>query len=255
MEQDRISPEFKAERIIERAFQVKDRLMRTAVIGEILRDLPVEEIAQILQVILDRADQKSPKYEEVFLSLTENEFLIGAITPEKFQEMVQYLEKSGAVYLLQLFSSPDRKREVGISGNMEVPTGLEYLTLGEKKALARGKRTLIWEKLLFDLDATVIQNVLLNPRITEKEVIRIASRRPCPGAVLRAIFQNRKWIQRYRVKRALVFNPNTPVEVSLSLLNSLVLGDIQEVARDANLNPDLRERARHILEKRIREKG
>lgn len=248
MTEDRLSPEERAERMVDRAFGVKDRRMRTAMIGEILRDFPGEEIVEVLRVISDRAERKRPKYQEVYFSLMDPEFLTELLGPEKVEEVRARAREMESVQVLHLFASSDPGG--GITGDCEVPDGLEYLTLGEKKSLARGERSLTWEKLLLDLDHSVIRNILRNPRITEREVLRISSRRPCPGAVLKEVYQNQRWIQRYRVKRALVFNPYTPVAISKSLIGSLLISDLQEAARDGGLDSSVRGWASDLLKKR-----
>ena len=83
-------------------------------------------------------------------------------------------------------------------------------------------------------------------------MIRIASRRPVPGAVLRAIFDSHRWIKRYRVKRTLIFNPHTPVEVSRNLLGYMLQPDLKEVSQDLSLNLQVREEAVFLLGKKRR---
>jgi len=249
---DRLSPEERAERIVDRAFGVKDRRMRTAMIGELLRGFSGEEIVEVLRVIFDRAERKRPKYQEVYFSLMVPEFLAEVLGPEKVEEIQARARETESVQILHLFASSDPGG--GVTGDCEVPDGLEYLTLGEKKSMARGERSLTWEKLLLDLDHSVIRNILRNPRITEREVLRISSRRPCPGAVLKEVYQSQRWIQRYRVKRALAFNPYTPVAIGKSLIGSLLLSDLQEAARDRGLDPSVREWANNLLKKRKGEK-
>ena len=59
-----------------------------------------------------------------------------------------------------------------------------------------------------------------------------------------------KWIARYRVKRALVLNPGTPVEISLRLLPFLNAQDLKLVADSGNL-PDTLTKAAAGLRRRI----
>jgi hypothetical protein len=124
-----------------------------------------------------------------------------------------------------------------------VPAAGRALTLGERKALARGGRRELLLALLADPDAQVIRALLENPRLTEKEVVTVAARRPVRADVLRAIFGSR-WLARYHVKRALVMNPWTPVELAVRLLPALVAADRRLVADDANLAPVVRQAAR-----------
>jgi hypothetical protein len=124
-----------------------------------------------------------------------------------------------------------------------VPGTGRALTLGERKALARGGRRELLVALLADPDAQVIRALLDNPRLTEKDVVAVAARRPVRADVLRTIFASR-WLARYHVKRALVMNPWTPIELAVRLLPSLVGADRKLVAADPNLSEVVRVAAR-----------
>lgn len=250
MKSEKSAPERNAERVVERAFGVKDRRMRTAILGEFLSLLPVDEFLEVVRIIIERAEKKTPRYQEAYFALIDSEFLLPWLGPEKVDEIVNRARETGYHEILRLFSPRHPESEKLVPGDLEVPAGLEYLTLGEKKSLAKGRRTLLWEKLLFDPDPSVMRNILQNPRLTELEVIRIASRRLVPGAVLRVIFDNNRWINRYRVKRTLIFNPNTPVEVSRNLLGYMLRPDLEEISQDLSLNLQVREEAALMLEKK-----
>jgi hypothetical protein len=123
-----------------------------------------------------------------------------------------------------------------------VPGVARKLTLGERKALARGGREAL-ARLLADPDVSVIRNVLANPRTTEKEVVQVAARRPARPDIQRAISASR-WAARYHVRRALVMNPGTPGDLAVRLLPSLVEADLRLVAADAHLAEAVRTQAR-----------
>jgi len=92
----------------------------------------------------------------------------------------------------------------------------------------------------------VVRNLLLNPRLTEERVVRLAARRPAAAAPLVEIWRSR-WGQRRAVRRALVLNPYLPPEVGVKLLPLLVRSDWEEVAGDGGLHPSVRAEARHLL--------
>jgi len=58
------------------------------------------------------------------------------------------------------------------------------LTLGERKSLARRSSRFALDRLLRDPHPDVIRNVLVNPRLTEDDVVRLAARRPAFPDVL-----------------------------------------------------------------------
>jgi hypothetical protein len=121
------------------------------------------------------------------------------------------------------------------------------LTLGERKSLARGPRGEVLGRLLTDADASVIEILLGNPRLIERDVVGLAARRPARADVLRAVFES-KWIARYAVKLSLVLNPNTPPDVALRLLAALSLTDLRRAAHDSHVGEAIRQQARRLVE-------
>src|SRR5262249_15019945 len=103
------------------------------------------------------------------------------------------------------------------------------LTLGERKQLARGARRELLDRLLRDPDPQVIRLLLGNPRLTEPDVVVIASRRPTHRDIQREVFASRRWIAGYRVKRTLVLNPWTPTDLAIRLLTFLTEPDLRLV--------------------------
>jgi hypothetical protein len=123
-----------------------------------------------------------------------------------------------------------------------VPHG-RALTLGERKALARGPQRELIARLLRDPDPQVIRNILENPRLTEQDVVLVAARRPASADVLRQVLASR-WLARYHVKRALVMNPYTPSDVAVRLLAALTEPDLRLVISDPNLAEEVRAQGR-----------
>ena len=128
----------------------------------------------------------------------------------------------------------------------EVPATLPVfkgVALGSRRALAR-RPSIHWlERLLHDPDTGVIGNLLANPRITEREVLKIASKTPITPEILVEVARSSRWISRYRVKMALVLNPLTPLSVSLPLLGFLLAQDLREIVEYPGLPNELRVRA------------
>ncbi len=124
------------------------------------------------------------------------------------------------------------------------------LTLGERRALARRPSRASLEKLLLDPHPMVMRNVLDNPRLTEDDVLRIASRRPGHGAVLQEIARHAKWSLRGRVRMALVLNPHTPTGAAVGLLRLLTRGELGLVVESTGSPGVVRAAARELLERR-----
>jgi hypothetical protein len=94
----------------------------------------------------------------------------------------------------------------------------------------------------------VVRNVLINPRMTEALVVRIAARRPARPDPLVEIWRSERWSARPAVRRALAFNPYLPPEVGSKIVPLLSIADLKELSRDNSVHPSLREQAAALLE-------
>lgn len=127
---------------------------------------------------------------------------------------------------------------------------LANLTLGERKQLGRTRNRRSIELLVFDSDPTVIRELLSNPTVTERDVIRIASRHQAHVEILNEVCRSDRWIVQYSVKKALIFNPQTPFPFALGLLHHLRDDDLRVLLSGGSSNKDLVRSARETLEKR-----
>ena len=92
-------------------------------------------------------------------------------------------------------------------------------------------------------NASVIREVLKNPRLTEALVVRIAARRPARPEPLEEIWRSPRWNMQPAVRRALVFNPYLSPEVAVKIVPLLGLPDLKELATDRNVHLSVREMA------------
>ncbi len=112
---------------------------------------------------------------------------------------------------------------------------LDGLGLGERVALAtRVTRGLI-PCLLESSDGPVLARLLANPRLTESDVVRIASGRRAPGDVLARIVGHARWSRLRGIRLALLRNTRTPIPAALALVGKLERRDLQQLTRDARV--------------------
>ena len=83
--------------------------------------------------------------------------------------------------------------------------------------------------------------------MTLKHVVKIACKRPTSAQVLRVVYQDQKWVNHYVVKKALINNPYTPTQISLSLLHFLLEQDLEDVADNMLLHPQVKETAVELI--------
>ena len=130
------------------------------------------------------------------------------------------------------------------------------LTLGERKALARGHRRELLLQLARDPHPAVIAVLLESPHLTEADVIHLASRRPMLPAALAAIAAAERWRVRPAVRRALVLNPMSPAPLVARLMLTLGDGDLEEAACEHPGLPErLRRHAAALLARRLAARG
>jgi hypothetical protein len=214
--------------------------MREVVLAQVLASLAPEAAVDVLEDLVAAA--REPRTLEGLVAVTALPGGLGRLPYEAAAAVYAAATATGRPRVAGLF--------LGSAGDGEppqperfVPAARRSLTLGERKALARGRRREILVALLADPDASVIRALLENPRLTEREVITVAARRPARADVLRVLAASR-WCARYHVKRALVMNPYTPSEIAVRLVPALVEADRSLVAADPNLATTVRDAAR-----------
>ena len=120
-------------------------------------------------------------------------------------------------------------------------------TLGERKQFARGRNSFLLARLAHDQDPSVVRQLLENPRVTEREALVIASRRPTHAAVLEEVFRSRRFGNNRRVRKALALNPYAPAGLAIAALSLLTKPELREVANDSHLSEPVRAHATRLL--------
>ena len=89
------------------------------------------------------------------------------------------------------------------------------------------------ERSLLIRDGTkiVALAVLESPKVSDGEVERFATQKNVLEAVLRGIPMKRRFAKNYAIVRNLVFNPRTPLDLSLGLMKNMLVGDLRNLSR------------------------
>ena len=108
------------------------------------------------------------------------------------------------------------------------------------------------ERLLLIRDpCKVVQRaVLQSPKLSMQEVESFAAMRTLSEEALRLISINRKYLKSYTVLRALMFNPKTPLEITLHLLPLMKATEIKLLTGDKNIADTLRTAAFRLQRQR-----
>ncbi|HXI10309.1 MAG TPA: hypothetical protein VNK06_05835 [Thermodesulfobacteriota bacterium] len=150
----------------------------------------------------------------------------------------------------RLFTDLPPFKEGPYGYDKEEDAKMESMTLGERRTLSKGLIRDKLARLLADPDPMVVRNLLDNPRITEKDVLKIASKRPGSARILKTIAVHRVWSRRYDVIKALVSNPYALPRVTIALLDALLTQDLKAIAGDGSLHPEVTRSAVELVEER-----
>lgn len=119
-------------------------------------------------------------------------------------------------------------------------------TLGRRKSLARTVTGVMLTKVLDDPDAQVIQQVLMNPHVTEAHALRVAARRPVPSAILEVLARSR-FANVLLIRRAIVLNPDCPLKLAQRLVSTMLPADLKEVLQANGPAKEVKAVARRLL--------
>jgi len=104
--------------------------------------------------------------------------------------------------------------------------------------------------LVRDPNKMVQRAVLQSPRISEQEIESFAAMTTVSEEVLRRIATNRNYIKSYTITRSLIFNPKTPLDLTLPMMNRLLPNDLKTLANSKNVPETLRTSAQKLFRQR-----
>ncbi len=124
---------------------------------------------------------------------------------------------------------------------------IREMSTGERLKLAmrgnREARTI----LIKDTSLMVRRYVMVNPRISEEEVIQLARNRQVDRELLEMIWRNNEWVNNYQVRLALVKNPKTPIQISLKYISTLMVRDLRLMAKSKNIPTAVNSAAKRMI--------
>ena len=133
-------------------------------------------------------------------------------------------------------ASPDTKRDNTVQkiNKLDIKGRIQLAMKGNKE-----ERSL----LIRDGTKIVALAVLESGKITDSEVEQFASQKNVLEAVLRAIPMKRRFAKHYAVLRNLVFNPRTPLDVSLGLMKHMLVQDLRNLSGNKEVSETVRKLA------------
>ena len=237
-----------AERLRRLLAAIDDLDLRGRRAAEFLDEVPADEAVRALEELLRSAQRRLDPDAVALQGLIRG---LDAYLPQELADRLRAAaEEAGAHSVEALFTRSDARRSFDHDRESWVDREMRALTLGERKAMARGRNADVLARLAQDHDPAVVRNLLENPRCTEREALLAASRRPARAAVLQEVFRSRKWGVNRRVRKALAQNPYTPPALAVQALSLLAAQDLREISGDATLASEVRVQARLLLAQR-----
>jgi hypothetical protein len=131
--------------------------------------------------------------------------------------------------------------------DVDLPIDRDEVTVGQRRMLARkGDRDYI-DRLVFDPNPLVIENLLKNPKLDESDVLKIVTRRPTQNNLLKTVVRHETWFGRKSVRKGLAHNPYMPTGLGLKLLPTLGIDILRKIQYGSDLHPALIEAADHLV--------
>lgn len=223
--------------------------MGLELLGRRLSTLEASDIAGFFDTVYKRTrhDKAAGKVLSLLIDPAGLKRILG---PEKWDMVYMASIEMGLDKVSRLFTDlPPHK--TGVHGyDKEEEARMELLTLGERRSISKSNVKDNIDRLLSDPDPVVITNILNNPRVTEREVLKVASKRPNSPGILKLVATHRVWSKRYAVKKAVASNPYCSPRVSIALLELLLTQDLKTIAGDNSVHPQVKLSAEEIVKHR-----
>jgi hypothetical protein len=104
--------------------------------------------------------------------------------------------------------------------------------------------------LIRDRNKIIQRAVLQSPKLNDRDVENFAAMTNLSAETLRAISMTRGFIKNYTVAKNLTFNPKTPLDISLRLLQRLTPADVKQLSGNKNVPETLRAMATKLMRQR-----
>ncbi len=109
--------------------------------------------------------------------------------------------------------------------------------------------------LIRDSTKLVAVAVLESPKVSDGEVEGFALQKNVLEAVLRAIPMKRRFAKNYSIMRNLVYNPRTPLDLSLGLMKNLLIHDLKNLSANKEVSDTIRKLALRMFKQKMEKKG
>lgn len=139
--------------------------------------------------------------------------------------------------------------------NQSLNALIAKMSIAQKVRIAQVGDAAVRKILIRDPKKMVALAVLKSPRITEGEVTMFAGNKALSEELLSMIARNRLWVKDYATRKALVFNPKTPLAFSLTFLKTLTAKDIKDCAGSREVSTAIARAAKRQIDAEAAERA
>jgi hypothetical protein len=154
-----------------------------------------------------------------------------------------------------LFAEADGAEDTDVRKKLNIQQIVLSMTAPQKIKLALTGAKEARGILIRESSKMIAMSVLENPRISIGEIEFFAKSTNLSEDVMRKIGSNTEWSKRYSIAAALVYNPKTPVGISLQFVNRMTDKDLGILEKSRNVPEAVRTAARGRLLKKKMGKG
>lgn len=102
--------------------------------------------------------------------------------------------------------------------------------------------------LVRDPKKVVFLAAISSPSMTESEAASVAHSKEVAVDVLRYISNRKEWLKSYDIKRALLFNPKSPIDISMKFLTHMRASDLKSLSQSRGVANQVKVMARQRLD-------
>lgn len=171
---------------------------------------------------------------------------IGELSEEEEKKLLEAAEKAEVPEELLHDTPPDKPLNITqLLNTMNVTEKIKLAMTGNKEA--RGA-------LIKSSNKLISTAVLKNARITDEEVINLTATKGTPDTLLRMVARDKEWMQSYVIRKNVITNPKTPLDISMRALNQLDIKDVENIARSKGVSSALASAAKKIVDSKQKKK-
>ncbi len=200
------------------------------------QNLPLEHIAGFREVkAILSGEEKESEHEK---GLSDSEFSLAMAWATQ-----SYEREHGST--LAALTPEQAKAEEDKTSTLQ--TLITKMSVSQKVRLAMVGDANVRKLLIRDPKKLVALAVLRSPRITEGEVTNFASNKSLSEELLTTICRNRNWVKDYATRKALVFNPKTPLTFAMTFLRQLSPKDLKDASGSRDVNQTVARTAKRMI--------